>query len=538
MPDWQLVESGATVLTEAAQELAAERELRQLLEESYADLEALYREDVGWRKLGEEQAQFSLTGRKQIAALADLMATGNALIKRGLNLRIAYVWGQGVTVTIRDDGAEGQDVNAVWQAFWDEVTNRAELTSSEAQARLERRLGTSGEAFYAFPTDPITGRVRARRIPPAEIVDRICDPEDAATVWWYKRSWNAVTFDQQTGEKRTEHRTTLYPALGYRPPEADSRQRPDRLYGATVAWDAPMRHIAVNVPDKDWRGIGDVLPALPWARMDKEFLEDLAVYMRALTRILGHVTGKSGRAATAAAKIASGAAATPGNPNGVAGWAVTDPNTTLSLVSKSGAQIDAESHRPFATMVAAAIEVPLTMLLGDPGVTGARATAETLDQPTELMAKLRREVHAEFYRDVAGYVIDQAAIAPRGPLTGNITRDGDRVIVTLPEGDERTVQIDWPEFSSVSVLDQVKAIQVADQTEKMPPLQTFLLLAQALGIDDVDDLVDQLTDDDGNWIPLDVIDAQVRARLADRGDDGTSFTAPDDELDDPAGDAD
>jgi hypothetical protein len=57
------------------------------------------------------------------------------------------------------------------------------------------------------------------------------------------------------------------------------------------------------------------------------------------------------------------------------------------MVSKSGAQIDANSSQPFATRAAAALEVPVTMLLGDPGITGARATAETLDQPTELTFK-------------------------------------------------------------------------------------------------------------------------------------------------------
>jgi hypothetical protein len=37
------------------QELYAERQMNQLLRESYADLEALYRDDVGWQKLGVER---------------------------------------------------------------------------------------------------------------------------------------------------------------------------------------------------------------------------------------------------------------------------------------------------------------------------------------------------------------------------------------------------------------------------------------------------------------------------------------------------
>jgi len=474
-------------LDETTQQLTAERQWREFIEESYADLEALYREDAGWQRVGQETRKFTPEGRRQIAALADLSATGNALIKRGVNLRSAYVWGQGVTVSIRDDGADGQDVNAVWQEFWDEPSNRRVFTSSEAQTRYERRLATGGEAFWAFPTDPVTGKVRVRSVPAGEIVERICDPEDEATVWLYKRQWKAIVVNPRTGARNTEDRTTYYPALGFYPPA-----RPKTWGGNKIRWDAPMRPVCVNVPDGDWRGLGDVLAALPWARMDKEFLEDLAMYMRALTRILGQITAKRGPARQAAA--AAMAHAQPGE------FAVTDPDTKMSIVSKSGAQIDADSHKPLATMVAAALEVPLTMLLGDPGVTGARATAETLDQPTELMARLRQEVHAELFRDVADYVIDQAVIAPRGPLRGAVTKVGDRIVVTLPEGDSRAVDVAWPEFDSTPLAQLVTAIVEAEGTETLPKVEILKLLAKAFGIDDVDELVDQMTDADGNWI--------------------------------------
>ncbi len=518
MPDWVLRETTTdptkpTISTE--QELQAERAMREFVEESYADLEALYREDIGWQRIGAESSRFTPQGRKTIAALADLAATGNALIKKGVNLRIAYIWGQGVTVTIRDDGATGQDVNAVWQDFWDEPSNRTEFTSSEAQARYERKLATGGEAFWAFPTDSLTGRVKVRRIPPGQVVDRLCDPEDAAAVWLYKRVWSAVTVNKTTGERGTEARTTWYPALGFYP-----SQRPKTWLGDEIRWDAPMRPVCVNCPDEDWRGLGDVLAALPWAKMDKEFLEDLAVYMRALTRILGTVTARSGKAAAAARAALTGPpVAGDGGTGGPGGWAVSDPTTTLSLLSKSGAQIDANSSKPFATRTAAALEVPVTMLLGDPGVTGARATAETLDQPTELTFGLRREVHTELFRDIANYVIDRAVIAPRGPLRGAVSTDGDRLVVVLPEGDDRTVQVDWPEFDSTPLKMLVDAIVAADGTGKLPPVTTVRLLLTVLGVEDVDDLIDQVTDDDGNWIDPEMTAGQAAIDRARRGGD-------------------
>jgi hypothetical protein len=518
MPDWVLAESDADPLelseqlAQTQEQLHAEREFRVFIEESYADLENLYREDVGWRKVGEEQTRFSHEGRRRIAALADLSATGNALIKRGVALRTGYVWGSGVTVTIKDDGATGQDINAVWQAFWDEKSNRRAFTSSEAQARYERKLATTGEAFWALPTNPLTGRVRIRRIPPGEVVDRICDPEDEGTVWLYKRVWKAVTVDKATGRRDTEDRVTYYPELGFYP-----SSRPKSYQGDPIRWDAPMRPVTVNCPDEDWRGLGDVLAALPWAKMDKEFLEDLAVYMRALTRILAQVTAKKGPARTAATQALAAASA-----QGPGAVAVTDPGTTLSMVSKSGAQIDANSHQPFATMAAAALEVPVTMLLGDPGISGARAVAETLDQPTENMARTRRSVHEELFRDVASYVVDMAVIAPRGPLRGQVAKDGDALVVVLPEGDDRTVEVGWPEFDSTPLKDFVASVAAA---EELPPLEKFKLYAKTFGLDGVDDLIEGLTDDEGNWLDAAASAAQAAVEAFRRGEDPAEVLA-------------
>jgi len=536
--DWILAEDAApTTVTEAdttpvpslEEQLAEATAQLAIVSESYADLQQLYIDDVGWRRIGEERTRFTAQGRAAIAAVADLFASGNALIKSGIGLRTAYVWGQGVDVVVRDDPEKGQDVNAVWRAFWDDKSTRRIFSSSEAQVRYERKLATTGEVFWALPTEPLTGRVRVRRIPPNEITDRVCDPEDAETVWYYLRVWNAVVIDPTSGRRTTVQRRTAYPALGYYPPV-----RPDKVNidgaEAIVRWDAPMRHVAVNCADEDWRGQGDVLAALPWAKLDKEFLEDLAVYMRVLTKILGQVTARSRGAAERAQAALSEVVAShpqgipPGGPGagrmvGAGGWAVTDPNTTMQIMSKSGAQIDSNSSKPFASRAAAALAVPLTMLLGDPGTTGARATAETLDQPTELAARLRQEVHTELFRDIADYVIDQAIIAPAGPLHGSLSRDGDALVATLPDDDVRTVEVSWPEYDSTPINVLVAAIAEADTTGKIPPETIARLLLAAFGVDDIDDLIDRMTDENNQFIDQKSSAGQAAANKFRAGND-------------------
>ena len=97
-----------------------------------------------------------------------------------MSLRVAYLWAGGVQVSVRDDESTGQDVGAVLGRFWDDEDVTETFSSTEALMGFERQLGTHGELFLSLPTDPVTGRVRVRSLPPGEVVRIHWDPEDAA----------------------------------------------------------------------------------------------------------------------------------------------------------------------------------------------------------------------------------------------------------------------------------------------------------------------------------------------------------------------
>jgi hypothetical protein len=59
------------------------------------------------------------------------------------------------------------------------------------------------------------------------------------------------------------------------------------------------------------------------------------------------------------------------------------------------------------------------------------------------------------------------------------------------------VDVAWPEFDSTPLQAFVEAVAAA---EELPPLEKFKLYAKAFKLEDIDDLVEALTDDDGNWI--------------------------------------
>ncbi|MFC5268452.1 hypothetical protein ACFPJ1_40640 [Kribbella qitaiheensis] len=511
-------------------QLAARSNELEVVKESLADLELAF-EDRGWERLSmDANRDLSAAGRRRIRDLCRVMNIANPLIKRGLGLRAAYVWGQGVTITVRDQSDDGQDVNAVVQAFLDDPSNKKTFSGSQAREEMERSLGTDGEAAAALFTNPLTGRVQVRWVPVDEITEIISDPEDQVSHWYYRREYTAKTVT--AGRLIEQTLTSFYPALGYEPRGID---RPRFIDGYPVLWDSPIRMLAVNRPSGSMRGIPDAFAAIAWARSYKEFLEQWSVLMKALARFAWQKKTRGDKVKQVAAKIASraGTSVGSGNPDGVGATVVNTGDETLEAIPKTGATIDADSGRPLAAMAATALELPVTMLLGDPGVNGARAVAETLDQPTELGFWMRRNLWSEFQTDIINHVIDWAVRAPQGELDGSVKREGNRVLVELPDNDDRTVDISWPEFSSMPIDTLVKAIVEADTTGLLPPLVTLRTLLGALKVDNADEILNEVTDEDGTFIDRRASAGQAAADAFRRGQDPAAALngAPDPESD-------
>lgn len=495
MPDWTPDTVAAPQVADLQEQLRASQENELLLTESIADLQMAL-EDKGWRSLAAGVAdEFTPAGRRSIANLCRTMAVSHPLIKRGLQLRGGYIWGQGVEVAARlDDEQLAGDVNALIRDFEDD--NARSLTGTQACEELERALGTDGNVYLALFTSPLVGRVQVRSTPPDEIVDIICNPEDRDDPWFYVREYTVQVLEAgyQPGSTRVRAQTkkTVHPALGYRP-AAKIRS----LNGAEVRWDAPILHVSVNRLDGWKYGVPDAYASIAWARMYRDFLVDWAGLTKSLSKIAWKMTGDTtSRAAKAAQAARAQAAVGDAGQMGAFG-----PGVGLEAVSKSGATIDSESGRPIAGMVAAGLGIPITMLLADPGVTGARATAETLDKPTILEMGMRRLLWQSARERILDHVITAAVEAPRGRLSGTTTVDDwGRKHTVLTGGVEPSLDWVWPPLADMDPVKLVDAIVAADGTGKMPPLTTVRLLLQALGVRDVDEVLEQVTDADGAWV--------------------------------------
>lgn len=468
----------------------------EVLQESLVDAQ-LALEDRGWERIGSLTGldEFDKTYLNTAARRCRAAVVGNPLVGRAVNLRISYIWGSGVEINARNsEDDNGQDINAVVQAFLDDPLNRAAFTSGQAREENERALATDGNVFLVLVTSPLSGRVQVRSVPFTQVNDIIRNPDDADDVWYIRRTSTTAKLEISDGQLVTVPQTTTvyHPTVTYRP-----RQRPKTLNGAEVRWDQPIVHVAVNRLDGWKYGIGDVYSAVAWARGYSEFLQDWAKLVKALSSIAFKATAKN---AKGAAQVRSSLGA--GTGDGSPGTVVQGQGQTFEAVNKSGASIDANSGRPLAAMVASATDLPVTMLLADPGVTGARAVAETLDAPTHLLMEMRRNLWGDTIRAILGYVIDASVRAPQGALRGTITTDPVTGLdkIALLNDQDRTIDVTFPSLEDTDPKVLVDAITEADATGKLPPLLVAQQLMQALRVEDVDEWLAKIVDDDGNFV--------------------------------------
>lgn len=466
----------------------------ELLTESIAELE-LATDSVGWRRIATVGAlEFTDEGLRRIATVCQLVALKNPLLRRALYLRAAYTWAQGVEIKAVDPR-----VDKVVQEFLADEGNQEALFSPAAQVGRDVSSGTDGNLFIACFTSPISGDVKVRTVPFLEIGRIIRNGQDRADPWFYRH--DSIVSDLDEDGNITDRPVSVWhPALGSHP----DRPRLPKIEGWPVLWDAPMLHMAEERPDGWVYGVPPAYAAVDWALAYKDFLSDWATYMKALSRFAWRQTGPGRKQAAARAAVAAPPSLDPttGEPFSSGATAFLGPDQRLEAIPKTGATIDAKSGDPLANMVAAAVGIPITALLGDPS-RGDRSAADNLDRPTELGMQLHQAWWKAGYLRILTHVIDSAALAtvgPAGRLRGKVTkkRDG-RTSVVLANGRDRTVRITFPDLDDITPAALIDAIVKADQSGKVHPFIVLRLLLQALGVPDVDEAIALVTGPDGEF---------------------------------------
>lgn len=444
-------------------------------------------------------SEFSASARMTIGRMARIFYLKNPLINRGTRVKADYVYGRGLTIQAKDPV-----INEVVQAWIDDDTNQNELTGAIAAVQKEIDLQVDGNVVLLLFVHPVTGHVRLSSLPADEITNIITNPDNAKQPWYYLREYTALVTDFATGRDKTETRRTYYRHWRYRDTTRTA------IGNVAIDEHALIYHIKVG-GFSDWLfGVSELYSALDWAKAYKEFLEDFATIVKALSRFAWRKTVKGGARAVANAKtrLQTGVSSTSSgdsNPPPSTGSVVIediDSGGTLEPIRTANSTTPAEDGRRLLLMVAAAMGVPETFF-GDVSV-GTLATATSLDRPTELMFTNRQKLWVTVYRHLLSFVIYNAVAAPDGPLSSIATieeNEYDEPVVVYDEGINPTIDIDFPSLTERDTAAYVNAIVSAATLDgKQPtiihsPKMLAKMLLTALGEDDVDSMLDELYPD-------------------------------------------
>lgn len=484
----------------------------ETLTENLAQLE-LSRDDAGWMALTQQgERDMSPQGVKDRARFHRVLKAGNPLAKRGAQVRAAMVFGDGLGFT-----ADDETVNEVIQEHVDDTTNRRVVFGATALERNENALYTDGNVFLACPTDTATGKVTHRHIPIDEIADILTAPGDRETVQFFVRRWS-----ETDREGRTLTHRVAYPHLRHMPATKHRRITTGPNESTPVDWNTPVLHVPANRDTGQKWGIADLLSVVPWVQMYRDFLTDWSRLMKSLSAVAWQVTTSNGKRAQQARAEAARMDQMPAGST-----AATGGDTRLESVSKSGATIDADSAKPLASMISAGLGLPVITLLTDPGQAGARATAETLSEPTRQIMRARQSLWQEEMRALLEYVLLQSVLAPQGKLKGRAIRSGDTLTPVLSDGASIHPRIDFPSLESHDIDTLITALSKVREMDLAPHEVLLREALRALGVPQVDEVVAQMLDDDGRFIPPSATAGQAAgdaaADAARRGEDPSAY---------------
>ncbi|MFA4972436.1 MAG: hypothetical protein WC683_07465 [bacterium] len=493
-------------LPEDMQAALAENEL---LVERIVELE-LALEDIGWQSLTETDREFSRDALRRIVILARLYWLKNPLIKRAVETQTCYVFALGVTTK-----AKHPAIDAVIQAFIDDEKNKAELFDHQALMLKETELQLFANLFFVFFINSSTGRVRIRTVPFHEVQRVVYNPEDSNDPWYYLREWQEFPLDT-AGPVPPVRRAAYYPDWRYRPRDG----HPATLYGIEVRADTPIYHVKVNALSDMQFGVSEVYAGLDWARAYKEYLENWASVAKALARIATVITTKGGKKGVTAAKtrLASTLSNTgtgETNPAPVqASTFIQAEGTNLQPFRTAGAQAGMDDGRRLMLMVCSSTGIMEPELTGDPS-TGNLATAKTMERPMELRFRARQELWKGVMHGILQYVVNCSVRAENGPIGGTVAVDewtGDETITLELDTEnpdetkrgkplDRTIDVTFPPMLEHDANVQVAAIKEAatlgglSQARTMPKMLLSRLLLQALGVENIDAVLDELFPD-------------------------------------------
>ena len=399
------------------------------LEESMRDL-SLWLEDRNWIPVDgwEEEKGFSLDTIKTESDRIRALSIVNPLIKKAINMRAGYVWGNGVSF-------KGAGIDRILK----NPRNQSIMFDPAVAWKLESQLSTDGNIWAITST-------RGEEIimlPIHQLAGWVVDENDPTRVLYWLRRYSVQVKNFSNGVEETKFIEVFYPASD------NTNTTAKQIDGIAIDRTRSVVHIAANRQEGWVLGIPDIMAAMFWSQAHKELFEAGVSYVKAQGKFASKVIAKTGTGANAAAaRIADMPRKDPatGEVLDAGGTAVLGGGLDLQLMGKMSGGVDFDKFNPVAGLIAAALGVPLAALIGE-----APSEEVALEATTVEEMKMRQRLWSQFFKGVFG------------------------------RGDK--VEIIWPKIKSEPTYRQIQSVELSNRSGTLTREELRQLTLEAYGID-------------------------------------------------------
>lgn len=341
-------------------------------------------DDDQWRRLsGDTGRNFTGISHIQMQRIAPYLWRLNMLANRLIELPVAYILADGISLTATDP-----EVNGWLRAFWQDPINSMDLKLPQKL----REMAVFGEQCWPAFTDPLSGMVRLGYLAPERIETVVCDPDN---------------MEQPIGIVTTPYarRQRMRYRIIVNGPETLFTPRTQRIREDDFA-DGECFYFRINNLAGGERGLSDLLAPADWLDAYEQFLfgeVDRAKFLRAF---LWDVTLTGADQPTIDARARAMAPPAPGSVrfhNESEEWKAVTPD--LKGVDSEAAA------RMFRNHVLGGSTIPEHWYGGGGDVN--RATASEMGEPAHKVYLMRQSMWRHILVEVGKFVVNRRA-DPRG----------------------------------------------------------------------------------------------------------------------------
>lgn len=366
-----------------------------------------------WQPIVENRsdlAELPMEERRKLIRIARQFWIKDPLMHQAVSLTTNYTFGEGLRYA-----SNLEDVAGEIEAFWADEDNQLELTAFQAQEQKSNELQVDGEIFFVLFVDQ-DFRVKVRTLPPEEITEIICSPDDHRRPLYYQRKYAPVTFDMSRQNWKTGTTQTKYYAdwRNYAPGKWGEFDRGVKLQEGLIY------HVALNRISWQKRGYTEMYPALDWAKAHRQLLQDWVTIVKAYSTLAwkAKIKGDDPRdfervrqRLKAMMPAFNSQQDEPWAPSGTGGVQLENDDVTLSPIKTSGMATSPSDAREIRLMAGAGMGI-MEHYFGDAGNANL-ATATAMELPMLKKFAARQRLWESVYTNILSYVIAKSIEAGR-----------------------------------------------------------------------------------------------------------------------------